>query len=185
MIQHSSFQASLPLLLLLIVTACNRSPDKREIPVAAEPVHDTVYLYRSDAASAPYVNDFEQIHVDSIDARRKVTKLKHSLETRLLGDIDTAITVKADRLSIRLYARQAGPLEIEETHGIYNNLMISVSEYGEYQTNQVFVVGPFLGVKFKDTGKDFGDHYVVEVRHGFPDEKTTKLAIYLDKVIII
>ncbi|MEJ7694329.1 hypothetical protein [Daejeonella sp.] len=185
MIQHSGFTFSLLLLLLLMVTACNKSPDKKEVPAITQAVHDTVYLYRSDAAAAPYIDDFERIHIDSIDARRKVTKLKHGTETRLLGDVDTAIIVKADRLSIRLYTRYAGDLEIEETHGVYKNVMISVSEYGEYETNQVFVVGPFLGAKFKNKGKDFGDQYEVEVRHGYSGEKTAKLSIYLDKVIIL
>lgn len=176
---------TIQLILLFGVLGCSKPREKQEAPDAKEVIHDTVYLYRSDAAAAPYINDFERIHVDSLDAVRRVTKLKHSSETRLLGDIDTSIRVRAERLAIRLYTRAAGPLEIEETHGIYWNVMVSVSEYGEYETSQAFTVGPFLSPKIKGSGQDFGDHYEIEVNHGFNNAKKTRLAIYLDKVLIL
>lgn len=172
-------------MLFLGVLGCSKTPEKQEAALAREVTHDTVYLYKSDAAAAPYINDFERIHVDSLDAVRRVIKLKHSSETRLLGDIDTCITVRAERLAIRLYTRTAGPLEIEETHGVYWNVMVSVSEYGEYETSQAFTIGPFLSPKIKSSGQDFGDHYEIEVYHGFNSAKKTRLAIYLDKVLIL
>jgi len=125
------------------------------------------------------------ISIDTLErSPKKVQELTNSIEIALLGNIDTVIIKRADRFVVKLFVILAGALEIPETHGVYFNVLISVSEYDENPDFRVFSVGPFIGPIFKNDGTDLKDRYIINVENGDNGKrKNTKLTISLDKVL--
>ena len=102
-----------------------------------------------------------------------------------LGNIDTAFFRKTNKMVIAVYRVNNGPgsANFRESHEVSNNLLISVSEYGEYPKNKVFSVGPFINPVISKE-KDMIDEYVFSIQHGpVKNRKINKARVTTAKVI--
>jgi hypothetical protein len=115
-----------------------------------------------------------------------VKSVKTKSIVKLLGSIDSSMTIMADRFIIKVFlvGNPSGSAMIAEGHENSHNLLVNVAEYDENPIWNLFSIGPFYNPKIS-TGPDLKDKYMLSIEHGGYDERRkTNLAIFLDKIII-
>jgi len=115
-----------------------------------------------------------------------VKPVKTKSIVKLLGSIDTSMTIMADKFTIRVFLIGNPPGSAMQAvgHEISHNLLINVAEYDEYPVWKLFSIGSFINPKIS-AGPDLKDKYMLKIEHGIYDERRkTNLAIFLNKVVI-
>lgn len=117
---------------------------------------------------------------------QSVRPLNDKSVVHILGNIDSAFFRKGKGMVISLYRINNGPgsAKLPESDEVSYNLIISVSEYGEYPDNKVFSIGPFISPQILNE-KDVGKEYLIEIRHGiYNRRKSNKLIITSSQVLL-
>jgi hypothetical protein len=116
---------------------------------------------------------------------QQIKEIKEVSLVNTLGNIDTAFFRKTKQMVISVYRLNNGPgsANFRESDEVSHNLLISVSEYGEYPANKVFSLGPFINPVILEE-KDLADKYVFSIRHGAAKKrKVNKALLSVNKVI--
>jgi hypothetical protein len=119
-------------------------------------------------------------------AEPSVKPVKTKSIVKLLGSIDSSMTVMAERFIIKvfLFGNPSGSAMQDGGHEISYNLLVNVAEYDENPIWKLFTIGPFYNPKIS-AGPDLEGKYIMSIEHGIYDERRkTNLAIFLNKVII-
>ena len=117
-------------------------------------------------------------------AEPSVEPVKSKSVTKLLGSIDSSLTIRADNFIIQVFQIVAGNAMQFESHEISHKLLINVADYDEYPIWKLFSVGPFLNPKLSiENGS--ADKRLLVIEHGtFDERRQTRLGIYSNRIII-
>ena len=115
-----------------------------------------------------------------------VKSVKTKSIVKLLGSIDSSMTIMADRFIFKVFlvGNPSGSAMYAEGHEISHNILVNVAEYDENPIWNLFSIGPFYNPKIY-AGPDLKDKYMLSIEHGgYNERRKTNLAIFLDKIII-
>ncbi len=115
-----------------------------------------------------------------------VKSVKTKSIVKLLGSIDSSMTIMADRFIIKVFlvGNPSGSAMQPEGHEISHNLLVNVAEFDENPPWNLFSIGPFYNPRIS-AGPDLKGKYMLSIEHGGYDERRkTNLAIFLNKVVI-
>lgn len=104
-----------------------------------------------------------EIHVEPIESVSLIKVLNNAKE---IGND------REGNISARIYILDNGPssANIPEGHEVSHNVLIAVSEYDEYPTQNLFSVGPFYNPKLKSLDSDTSSK-VIQIEYGPFDER--------------